>query len=313
MRGRFLLSMAACAALGFPAAANGSYPGRSGNIAVIDTLRANIGEGGSDLRLFGSTGNAVEPSLQHCAFHSSDTPPQPDQRFCPSSPDFSRDGRKVAFAVATSAVNGPDRLVVANADGSGRVTLPALTQADSEPAWTKHGKLLFTGERNGKKNLFIVSSDGTGLRQVTHSGGRAGAYSNRGLVAYVARGYVRLVRPDGTHRRRLARGTNPDFSPSGRTVVYQRDRQATAGTVGDLYSKSIKRRAKQRRIVRNGSDPVFSPSGKRVLYVKTGSNRDALYTATPRGKRRMRIVGSSVIDDTAGISGFTDPAWQPRH
>lgn len=313
MRGRFLLAIAACAALGFPAAAEGAYPGGNGNIAVVDTFRVNTGESASDLRLLGSKGKVLKPALQRCAYPDRDSPITPDARNCPLSQDFSRDGRKLAFAIDTSTRDtaGTYRLVVANADGSGRVTLPALTQEDSEPAWTRGGKLLFTGKRNGKHNLFIVKSDGTGLRQITHNGGRAGAYSSRGLVAYMAKGYVRLLRP-GKRSRRLARGGNPDFSPSGRTVLYQRDRDATAGTVGDLFRKSIKRGAKRRLLVKNGNDPVFSPSGKRVLYTKIGSNYDALYTATPRGKRRKRIFRSSLVGQTAGVSELTDPAWQPR-
>jgi hypothetical protein len=93
------------------------------------------------------------------------------------------------------------------------VTLPALTREDSEPAWTRDGELLFTGRQGGKRNRYLVKADGTGLRQLTHKGGRSGACSSRGLIAYVARRYVRLIRPDDTHSRRLARGDNPAFPP----------------------------------------------------------------------------------------------------
>jgi Tol biopolymer transport system component len=303
MRTRFLLPIAACAALGFPAAADGAYPGGNGNIAVVEQF-LNSGDGDTDLRLLRSTGKVLKRSVQHCAHRREES--TPDERFCPSSPDFSRSGRKLAFAI-------DDRLAVANADGSGPVTLPALTQEDSEPAWTRDGELLFTGKQGGKHNLFIVKSDGTGLRQITRNGGRAGAYSNRGLVAYVAKGYVRLVRPDGTRSRRLARGDNPDFSPSGATVVYDRNvgRDAAGFEVDSVFRVRIKRGAKRRRVAKRGDDPVFSPSGTRVLYKRDEDRGVGLFTVTPTGKRPKRIR-SLRVNSVYGEWSLTDPAWQPR-
>jgi Tol biopolymer transport system component len=310
MRTRFLLPIAACAALAFPAAADGAYRGGNGNIAVVESF-INSGNGDTDLRLLRSNGKVLKRSLQHCALRRDED--VPEERFCPSSPDFSRDGRKLAFAIDSDARGTPNRLVVANADGSAPVTLPALTQEDSEPAWTRDGELLFTGKQGGARNLFIVKSDGTGLRQITRKGGRSGACSSRGLIAYVARRYVRLVRADGTHDRRLARGDNPDFSPSGAKIVYDRDVGTDAGgfTVTSVFSVRIKRGAKRRRVVKAGRDPVFSPSGKRVLYLRDEDRGAGLFTVTPTGKRRKRIRRLKV-DAVYGEASFTDPAWQPR-
>lgn len=313
MRAGYLLTtVAACAALVVPATAGATYPGHSGNIAVVEVDSGMAGFG-SQLKLLRSNGRVLKSSLQGCSFFLGER----KQGLCAKSESFSRDGTKLAFSIDSasgeSAFAPATRLVVANADGSGRKALPALTQADSDPAWTKSGELLFTGLRGGKRNLFIVKSDGTGLRQITRSGGRAGAYSNRGLIAYVAKGYVRLLRRGKS--RRLARGDNPDFSPSGKTVVYDRGRgkDAAGFDATSVFSKSIKRGAKRRRLARDGEDPVFAPSGKRVLYLK-GENefsRYGLITATPRGKHRKRIFRSP--DAEPGSSFLAAPAWQPRH
>jgi hypothetical protein len=296
MRTRLLLPVAACMVLAVPAAAHASYPGKSGNIAVVEGNSDRGGEGDTDLRLLRSSGKVLTKSLQHCAFHEFEN--TPDEQFCPSSPNFSRDGSKLAYAI-------DDRLAVANANGSGRVRLPRLTEADGEPVWTKSGELVFTGKQGGKLNLFLVKADGTGLRHLTTGGGRAGAYSSRGLVAYVAKGYVRLIKPNGKGGRRLARGANPDFSPSGATVVYDRK--------GALFSKGVKRGSKRRRVARHGTDAVYAPTGKRVLYVKNESDGSIgrLYTVTPRGKHRKRLF-TSVDLSSAGQSHLAGPAWQPR-
>jgi Tol biopolymer transport system component len=306
-RTRYLVPLVACVVLAFPAAAQASYAGRNGNIAVIEGNSDRGDQGDTDLRLLRSSGKVLNKSLQHCAFDGNAN--LPDERFCPSSPDFSRSGRKLAFAVDSGVPNfnpqTPDRLVVANADGTGQVMLPRLTQEDSEPAWTKSGDLLFTGKQGGKLNLYIVKPNGKGLRQITHDGGRTGAYSSRDLIAYVAGGFVRLIRPDGTHGRKLARGDDPDFSPSGRTVAYDRKNA--------LFSKGLRRGAKRRRVTKHGVDPVFSPNGKRLLYLRHESDaRSSMFTITPRGRRRKRIF-RSVDLSSAGQSSLSDPAWQPRH
>ena len=296
MRTRSLLPLAACAALGLPAAAEATYRGANGNIAVVESNSDRGGEGDTDLRLLGPSGGTVNRSLQHCAYHEFED--LPDERFCPSSPTFSEDGARLAYAI-------DDRLAVARADGSARVVLPRLTEEDSEPAWTPSGALIFTGKQGGKANLYVVNSDGSGLRQITRGGGESGTVSSRGLIAYDNRGYVRLVRVDGTRGRRLARGGNADFSPSGSTVVFQR--KAT------IFRKAVKRGAKRRRVIKRGREPVFSPNGKRVLFVRDeeAGSRSALFTATPKGKRRKRIF-RSVDLSSAGVSGLHDPAWQPR-
>ena len=313
MRAGFLLTMvAACAALVVPAAAEATYPGKNGNIAVVEVDTGMAGFG-SDLSLLRSNGKVLKGSLQSCSVFTGD----PKQGFCAQSQNFSRDGSKLVFSIDSSADKTffapATRLVVANADGSARTVLPALTEADSDPAWTRGRKLLFTGMRGGKRNLYIVKSDGTGLRQITHNVGRAGAYSNRGLIAYVAKGYVRLLRPGGKSRR-LASGDNPDFSPSGKTVVYDRPRgkDSRGFDATSVFRKSIKRGATRRRLAKDGEDPVFSPSGKRVLYVRgeLEFSRYALITETPRAKRRKRIFRAADLDPSE--SYLAGPAWQPR-
>src|SRR4051812_50216114 len=117
MRTRILLPVAACAALAVPGAADGAYRGGNGNIAVSEGFISS-GDGDTDLRLLRSTGKVLNRSLQHCAYRREEN--TPDERFCPFSPDFSRDGRKLVFAIDTDQTGGgtPDRLVVADADGS---------------------------------------------------------------------------------------------------------------------------------------------------------------------------------------------------
>lgn len=282
--------------LSLPLPADATYPGGNGNIAFVDAESDRGGEGFTDLRLLARTGAVLNAQVQHCAFHEFED--LPDERGCPGDPSFSPNGARLAFPV-------DGRLTVAAADGSGRTLLPQLTDADTEPAWTREGNLLFTGRRSGRRNLYLVNANGSGLRQLTQGGGRSGAYSAGGLVAYARGGYVRLVKPDGSGGRRLARGGNPDFSPSGKTVVYERR--------GRIYRKPVRTGARRSLVVRRGVDPVFSPTGRRILYVGLSSSggRHLLFTVSPRGLRRHKVFDAGV-EESVEQEALFGPAWQPR-
>lgn len=293
MKKLLLCASIAVGAVWMPMSAHATYPGGKGNITFLDAESDRGDAGFTDLLRITPKGKVLG-SLLRC---ESDQGEQPSSPCASSGAAFSRHGDRVAFAI-------DGRLAVAAANGTSRVLLPRLTDADSDPAWTRGSKLLFTGRKGGKRNVYIVNANGAGLRQLTQTGGRSAAYSVGGLVAYTAGGFVRLVKPDGSGARRLAHGAKPDFSPSGKTVVYELHRH--------LYSRSLRKGAKRRLIARKGTDPVFSPTGKRILYVGPGhENTDVLDTVSPRGKRRHKVYDphTSTAVETEGLSG---PAWQPR-
>ena len=291
-----MLSVFAVVAAAFvPLPAHATYAGSNGNIAFGHAESDRGGEGFTALRSLTPTGAVVGSPIQRCAFHEFED--LPDEKGCPGHPSFSRGGGRLAFPI-------DGRLAVANGDGSGRTLLPRLTNEDTEPAWTHDGKLVFTGRKAGKRNLYIVDANGMGLRRLTHRGGRSAAASELGSVAYVVGGYVRLVKPDGTRGRRLARGGHPDFSPSGRTVVYERLRR--------IYSKRVKPGGKRKLVARGGVDPGFSPTGRRILFVGLeNGRRHLLITVTSGGQGRRKIFDPNVEESVEQV-GLFGPAWRPR-
>jgi Tol biopolymer transport system component len=81
-------------------------------------------------------------------------------------PDWSPDGRRIAFSRATVPLRGPEyrrTIVVANADGSG---LRRLTRRGdcASPRWSPDGtRIAFV--RDG--NLWVMNADGTGQRRLS--------------------------------------------------------------------------------------------------------------------------------------------------
>ncbi len=276
------------------APSDAAFNGANGAMSVVSRSADRGGDRATALLRMTSRGTRVRP-VARC--ESNEFAPLPRPQPCPSSPDHSSDGIRLAFSLG-------DRLVVAESDGSRRAPLPPLTSSDREPAFSAGGKLVFSGIREGRRNLFVVDPDGAGLRQLTHGGGASPAWSSRGPIAYVRAGAIRVVRPDGTGDRRLTAGRAPDWSPSGRSLVYERK--------GRLYTLSIRRGARRRLVVRRGAfDPVFSPSGRRILFVRAGRfSRDRLETVPVRGGNTQAIIDAGG-EGTSEMTDFTDPAWQP--
>ena len=135
---------------------------------------------------------------------------------CPANPAFSASGSQLAFDL-------DGRLAVGSAAGKGVRILPRLTERDRDPHWSPSGDLLvFTGLRAGQVDLYLVRSDGTGLQRLTQAGGSAAAWSRRGTIAFVRRAAVYRLNLARGGPRRVARGGYPDWSPSGRSLLYQR-------------------------------------------------------------------------------------------
>jgi hypothetical protein len=221
---------------------------------------------------------------------------------CARQPSFSADGSRLAFVL-------DGRLAVAKSDGSNIKVLPALTDRDADPAWSPDGtRLVFTGRKAGKRNLYLVDPDGSNLRRLTVRGARAPAWSRRGPIAFAARGHVWRLGSSAHPRVRLARGDHPDWSPSGRSVAY--DYRGTAYRVG------AKGGGARKLLVPRAREPVFSPNGRRVAFLRVARvdrelETPSVYIASVGGShvRLVRRGGERPIGST--FRAWIDLAWQP--
>lgn len=151
------------------------------------------------------------------------------------------------------------RLWIMQGDGTNQQLLAVpgagVDVLDEEPAWSPDGsRIAFVRQRGtGYLHIFVVDSDGAGLRQVTN----------------------------GRHH-----DTEPAWSPDGTRIVFVRiirDKQY-------LYTKKLTSASRSHRLTA-GESPAWSPNGGLIAF--DGLDRtgiDQLYTIDPRSGTRRQLA-----------------------
>ncbi len=273
------------------------------------------------------------------------------------APAWSPDGRRVAF-VATET-DGQSELYVADADGRHRAPLTRTPGRDevsaswspdgrrlvierdqrlftigadgrnerflaagTGPVWSpKGGRIAFVSDRTGTNNLYIVGSNGRGLRRVTASGETESepAWSPDGTrLAFVSlAGDVTDLYVVGVDTRELVRLTqdasqegSPVWSPKGDSIWFASDRSgggplwsipARGGLATPLGGPA--------GVGRFGLRPAVSPELRPDLDQKPPADLSVL--AVERGGRPHRLLGFKSATDNLGLGPMSIVASRP--
>lgn len=153
----------------------------------------------------------------------------------PRFPSVSPDGREVVFSWRGDLWKVPSQ-------GGAATRLTSHPQDDLASAWSPDGSLIgFESERDGFRNLFVMKTDGTGLRQVTELD-RDAALAGFGR------------RSDGSLGLTFTSTLQFDLYRSGRPYMVSVD-----GGDAEVVHGAF------------GSAPLVSPDGTRVLFERGGS------------------------------------------
>jgi Tol biopolymer transport system component len=232
-----------------------------------------------------------------------------------------------------------------------QVTHPASAFVDRNPDVSPDGRrIVFQREGPTMSDIFVVNSDGTDLRQLTNTAFPDGnclpdsgecngspAWSPDGRRIAFSRAFGPVVddlvevqalfvmRADGTHVRQLTQrhppatgatgeDSEPQFSPDGTRVLFQRHNARTAQPEGAaaLWILDLRTRD-QRRItpygLQAGDTPDWSPDGKKILFHDNIDTPDAnanLYTIRPDGSHLTQLT---FLDD--GFSRYLGSSFSP--
>ena len=224
---------------------------------------------------------------------------------------WSPDGTRLAY-VSFEARNGITKPVVyVHTLATGRRSIVANEKgSNSSPAWSPDGKqLAVVLTKDGNSQIYMVNSDGSGLRRLTRTqgidteptftpdGSEVYFTSDRGGSAQIYR-----VPSEGGDARRVTFGgpfnARPQVSPDGKSLAYiaRRDKNFRVAVM-DLGSK-------QETLVSEGpkdDSPSFAPNSKWVIYSSRLGDRNILSAVSLDGKLRTRL--------SAEGSEVKGPAW----
>jgi TolB protein len=195
-----------------------------------------------------------------------------------------------------------------------------LTHVDTgEPFFSPDGKqVVFESAVAGKYQLFVMNTDGSNPRQITHDNtnhdtpswspdGRKFAFSsdrNGHSVIYI-------INVDGTGEERLTEETkdniHPEWAPDGRSVIYcsDDDLHPPKKNASEIYSLDIQ--TKQVRTVISGGTntyPSYSPDGSKIAFRRMiGDMNSEVFVANSDGTGQKNLTNHMAFD------GW--PAWSP--
>ncbi len=201
------------------------------------------------------------------------------------------DGRSIAWIRSLSTFSqvlvihdleaGVDRLLT-----DGNENLDAM-------AWTKDDRIIFSSNRGGNTNLWVVPASGGEAVQLTKGGGpdiglSISASGNELVYLQQQRvGYLWTANIDGSALRQISfderEAWEPSFSPDKKRIAFVMNDPDPLTEKSDVYI--MDRDGNNRRRLTNGNPltrfPTWSPDGRRIMYSVPPTGRGA-DTSKPR-------------------------------
>lgn len=272
----------------------------------------------------------------------------------PAQATFPDGNGRIAFRRFLDAERSTGAVFTVDPDGSDefQVTHPPEGFVDRNPDVSPDGRaIVFQREGPIMSDIFVVNSDGTGLRRLTNRGFPRGnclpdhgecnsspAWAPHGKRIVFSRAFGSVVddlsetvalfvmRADGTHVHQLTQRNQPttgatgqdgepQFSPDGRMVLFQREKVRTGVPAGGLaiWTLDLRTRAQHRVTpyrLQAGDTPDWSPDGRRILFhdnLFDESVNANLYTIRRNGTGLRQLT---FADD--GITRYLGSSYSPN-
>lgn len=195
-------------------------------------------------------------------------------------------------------------------------TAPAAVRRPmaAPPRFPASEQIAFMSDRSHVPDVYAMNDRGGGVRALTHNRAESGSVDVAVDGRYVFMSgpendrTIWIAAPDGSHRRRIATGENPSWSPDGRTVAYGRINQANVNDRRNgVYTVDADgTRIRQIATTKGATEAptaTWAPDGTMLAFT-TETGIDTVTIAT---RKRHELV--PVADTFAGPAWSPDGAW----
>ncbi|MDQ2982566.1 MAG: hypothetical protein M3R70_01380 [Actinomycetota bacterium] len=180
-------------------------------------------------------------------------------------------------------------------------------RSDGGPTWSPDGKhLAFERGGGNESHIYVVGSDGRGLRRLNDQLSHSAAWSPDGRqIAYLRKtdstadtSAIYVVNVNGTHEYRATTpastfGSVPEWSPDSTSLMFVR----FVGSGFDHREIVVVQRdgTAERRVADRAFAPVWAPNGRRIAYTAEGhphacGGRIAILVAKTDGATAKRVT-----------------------
>ena len=221
-------------------------------------------------------------------------------------PALSFDGTRIAFAQAA-------QLFVMNSDGTRKDELTHAQVAMRLPAWSPDDETIaFIGLRktahseNFDPALYLIRSNGTGLRQLTEIA-IAKPWSPIGkFISFIDPHGQALTLSDTKENLRQLTDLDlgaPAWSPDGKLLAFTGlDKGSPEIFVMDLETSAIRQVTHLRG---TSTSPTWSPDGKKVAFAFDDFSKSRIFVADAKGDSVRELIAAEKFQ-------LYEPAWSPN-